>query len=81
VDAHHHDRRERQAQQLQVEQVMGYHAGSVKQDPATLAVAVRTSSVTADGRLHWSVMTVDRGGHYASYDEDARCGESDAATN
>lgn len=43
--------------------------GAVKQDPATKAVAVRTNFIDPYYDHQWGVMTVDRGGHYASYDD------------
>ena len=46
-----------------------YATGAVKQDPETLASAVRTNIPDPDGLKDWGVMTVDRGGHYASWDE------------
>ena len=46
-----------------------YGVGALKQDPDTLAVAVRTNIPDPNGNHDWGVMTVDRGGHYASYDE------------
>jgi hypothetical protein len=46
-----------------------YATGWVKQDPNTLAVAVRTNIVEPSGAHDWGVMTVDRGGHYATWDE------------
>jgi hypothetical protein len=47
-----------------------YTAGWVKQDlHHTWAVAVRTSIVTATNAKDWGVMTVDRGGHYGTWDE------------
>ena len=46
-----------------------YVAGNVKQDPTTLAVAVRTNIWTHDGSHDWGVMTVDQGGRHAFWDE------------
>jgi hypothetical protein len=46
-----------------------YPTGSVKQDPASLAVAVRTNIPDPDSAHDWGVMTVDRGGHYSGYDD------------
>jgi hypothetical protein len=46
-----------------------YGVGSIKHDPAELSVAVRTTAVDPDRGMDWGVMTVDRGGHYAGYDE------------
>ena len=46
-----------------------YKIGAVKQDNLTLAVAVRTNIIDPDNLKDWGVMTVDRGGHYASWDE------------
>ena len=47
-----------------------YVVGSVKQDPETLAVAVRTNMPEDPYIGHaWAVMTVDRGGHYAEWEE------------
>jgi hypothetical protein len=47
-----------------------YVTGSVKQDPVTLAVAVRTLIPDSPYEAHaWGVMTTDRGGHYADWDE------------
>jgi hypothetical protein len=46
-----------------------FTTGWVKQDPATLAVAVRTEIPDPYLDHEWGVMTIDRGGHYASYDE------------
>jgi len=43
--------------------------GAVKQDPNTLAVAVRTNFPDPYYDHQWGVMTVNAGGHYASYDE------------
>lgn len=40
-----------------------YPVGSVKQDPETKAVAVRTA-LPGEG-MAWGVMTVGNGGHYA----------------
>lgn len=46
-----------------------YITGWVKQDPASLAVAVRTNIPDPESNHDWGVMTVDRGGHYAGWDE------------
>lgn len=46
-----------------------YTTGSVKQDPATLAVAVRTNIPDPYEGHAWGVMTVDRGGHFATWEE------------
>jgi hypothetical protein len=46
-----------------------YQPGAVKQDPDSQAVAVRTNIPDPNGNHDWGVMTIDRGGHYASYDE------------
>ena len=46
-----------------------YATGAVKRDPDSLAVAVRTNIPDPDSTHDWGVMTVDRGGHYAAYDE------------
>ena len=46
-----------------------YVTGAVKQEPTILAVAVRTNITDPDNMKDWGVMTVDRGGHYASWDE------------
>ena len=46
-----------------------YAVGAVRQNELTLAVAVRTSIADPDGLKDWGVMTVDRGGHYAAWDE------------
>jgi len=47
-----------------------YLPGSVKQDPDTLAVAVRTNVPEDPYVGHaWAVMTIDRGGHYAAWDD------------
>jgi hypothetical protein len=46
-----------------------YKIGDVKQDEFTLSVAVRTNILDPDGLKDWGVMTVDRGGHYASWEE------------
>lgn len=45
-----------------------YAAGAVKQDPVTLAAAVRTTMPSADGAMDWGVMTVSSGGHHSGYD-------------
>lgn len=46
-----------------------YVAGAIKQDPETLASAVRTNIIDPDFLKDWGVMTIDRGGHYASWAE------------
>lgn len=46
-----------------------YEVGSVRQDPTTLAVAVRTNIPDPDHRRDWGVMSVDRGGMYATWDQ------------
>jgi len=46
-----------------------YITGALKQDPVTLAVAVRTNIPSVDGSFDWAVMTIDRGGHYARWEE------------
>lgn len=46
-----------------------YVTGSVKQDPTTLSVAVRTNIPDPYLGHAWGVMTVDRGGHYAAWEE------------
>lgn len=46
-----------------------YTTGAVRQDPLTLAVAVRTNIPDPYLDHEWGVMTVDHGGHYASWDE------------
>jgi hypothetical protein len=46
-----------------------YGTGSVKHDPSSLAVAVRTNIPDPDSAYDWGVMTVDRGGHYAGWDD------------
>jgi hypothetical protein len=45
-----------------------YQTGALKQDPDTLAVAVRTNIPDPADMHDWGVMTVDRGGYYAGYD-------------
>jgi hypothetical protein len=45
-----------------------YVPGSVKQDPDTLAVAVRTNVPDPYYGHDWGVMTVATGGHYSNYD-------------
>jgi hypothetical protein len=45
-----------------------YVAGSVKQDPASKAVAVRTTLLSPDGAMDWGVMTTNAGGHYEAYE-------------
>lgn len=46
-----------------------YQTGHLKQDPVSLAVAVRTNIPDPESSHDWGVMTVDRGGHYAGWDE------------
>ena len=46
-----------------------YVTGAVRQDPDSLAVAVRTDIVDPDSAHDWGIMTVDRGGRYAGWDE------------
>jgi len=46
-----------------------YGVGSVKRDPASLAVAVHTNIPDPDSAHDWGVMTVDRGGHYSPWDD------------
>lgn len=46
-----------------------YSTGTLKQDPDSLAVAVRTNIPDPDSAHDWGVMTVDRGGYYAGWDE------------
>jgi hypothetical protein len=46
-----------------------YAVGAVKQDPDTLAIAVRTALASEDGSMDWGVMTIDHGGYYTSSDE------------
>jgi hypothetical protein len=46
-----------------------YETGAIRQDPDTLAVAIRTNIPDPDSSHDWGVMTVDRGGHYAGWDE------------
>jgi hypothetical protein len=46
-----------------------YATGAVKQDPTTLAVAVRTDIPDVDYSHDWGVMTIEHGGHYATWDE------------
>lgn len=43
--------------------------GWVKQNPDDLSVAVRTNAPDTFAHLQWGCMTVDHGGHYASFDE------------
>lgn len=45
-----------------------YATGALKQDPATLAVAVRTNLPAASAsELEWGVMTVSQGGYHATW--------------
>lgn len=46
-----------------------YTTGKVKYDTSTGSVAVRTNIPDPDDLHDWGVMTVDRGGHYAGWDE------------
>jgi hypothetical protein len=46
-----------------------YTTGAVKQDPVTLAVAVRTNIPHPDGSYDWGVMSVDKGGWYVTEDQ------------
>jgi hypothetical protein len=46
-----------------------YVTGWIFQDPATLSVAVRTNIPDPYFDHEWMVGTIDRGGHYASWDE------------
>jgi hypothetical protein len=46
-----------------------YTIGWVKQSTDDMSVAVRTNILDPDGSKDWGVMTIDRGGHYASWDE------------
>ena len=46
-----------------------YTTGSVKQDPVSLAVAVRTNIPDPYLGHAWAVMTVDRGGHFAAWED------------
>ena len=45
---------------------MTYEPGAIKRDTTSLAVAVRTSIIDAEGRMAWMVATLDRGGYYAT---------------
>jgi hypothetical protein len=45
-----------------------YHSGSIKQDPATLAIAVRTALTDPTHGTDWGVMTTGAGGYRTSYD-------------
>jgi hypothetical protein len=53
-----------------------YSVGSIKRDPETLAVAVRTEHPDHDKA--WGIMTVDNGGHYCAHVDVADC--ADVAT-
>lgn len=44
---------------------MTYSVGSIKRDPETMAVAVRTEH--PDDDKAWGIMTVDNGGHYCAH--------------
>lgn len=47
-----------------------YAAGALKQDAGqTNAVAIRTNIDTSNNFKDWGVMTIDHGGHYATWDE------------
>src|SRR3954471_14105845 len=46
-----------------------YGTGSVKQDPETLAVAVRTNILDPDNRKDWGIMSIDRGGMHGNWDQ------------
>ena len=46
-----------------------FEEGAVKQDPESKAVAVRTNYPDPYFDHQWGVMTIDRGGHYSSFDE------------
>lgn len=46
-----------------------YATGAIKKQPEGLAVAIRTNILDPDGLKDWGIMTVDRGGHYGSYEE------------
>lgn len=46
-----------------------YTTGKVKIAPDNSAVAIRTNIPDPDSDHDWGVMTVDRGGHYAGWDE------------
>lgn len=46
-----------------------YPVGWVKQDPVSQAVALRTSIVDASHAKDWGIMTTDRGGQYATWDQ------------
>lgn len=45
-----------------------YPPGAVKQDPVSLAVAVRCNHPDpfGHGDMEWGVMTLENGGHYAT---------------
>ena len=58
-----------------------YGLGAVRQDPASLAVAVRTGIVAANGIKDWGIMTTDRGGHYATWTDVQNWTEMEAATS
>ena len=45
-----------------------YTVGKVKQNVTTLAIAVRTSILNAEGDKDWGVMTVDQGGTYVPWE-------------
>jgi hypothetical protein len=46
-----------------------YLVGAVKQDPETLAVAVRTNILDPENRKDWGIMSIDRGGMYVGWDQ------------
>jgi hypothetical protein len=46
-----------------------YPVGHVKQDTVTLAVAVRTNIIDPENRKDWGLMSIDRGGMYATWDQ------------
>jgi hypothetical protein len=48
---------------------LAYSTGSIKQDPVSLAVAVRTNIPDPYLGHAWAVMTVDRGGHFAAWED------------
>jgi hypothetical protein len=43
-----------------------YPPGAIKRNTDTLAVALRTSIIDAEGRLSWLVATLGNGAHYAT---------------
>ena len=46
----------------------GFGSGSIKQDPSSLAVAVRTHPA-ADEEREWIALTTQNGAFYASWDD------------